>query len=102
MECSNSFRCVTSYSLFVYGIIKNVINYCHSTTAVRYQVDFAIENISIPYNVWVLTQPVFDNDMVILHFLDNSTSIDDANDNKLFTKVSGQWYKQIITQTNFY
>ena len=82
------------------GDLYDVV-YRRSSPAV-YQADFAIEHINIPYNVWVLTEPVFDNDMVILHFLDNSTSIDDANDNKLFTKVSGQWYKQIITQTNLY
>ena len=74
---------------YLYGIVKNVIDYCHSTTAVGYQVDFAMEHISIPFNAWVLTEPVSDSDMVVLCFLDDSTSIDDANVNKLFTKVSG-------------
>ena len=86
---------------YLYGIVKNVIDYCHSTKAVGYQVDFAMEHISIPFNAWVLTEPVFDSDMVILCFLDDSTSIYDVNVNKLFTKVSGQWYKKVNTQTKF-
>ena len=87
---------------YLYGIVYNVIDYCHSTTAIGYQVDFAMEHIRIPYNVWVLTQPVYENDMIILRFLDVHVYINDANVNKIFQKVSGRWYKKSISQTNFY
>ena len=87
---------------YLYGIVYNVIDYCHSTTASGYQVDFAMEHIRIPYNVWVLTQPVYENDMIILRFPDVHVSIDDANVDKLFQKVLGRWYKRRSAQTNFY
>jgi hypothetical protein len=91
---------IAIYVPYLYGIVKHGIDYCHSTTAVGYQVIFAFEHIIFAFNAWVLSEPVFDSDMVILCFQDDSTSIEDANVNKLFTKVAGRWYKKSKTQTN--
>ena len=93
---------IAIYVPYLYGIVKDVIDYCHSTTAVGYQVDFAFEHICFAFNAWVLSEPVFDSDMVILCFQDDSTSIEDANVNKLFTKVAGRWYKKSKTQANYF
>ena len=85
---------ITLHCPYLYGIVGLVIDYCHSTTAIGYQVDFAVHYITIPYNVWALTQPIFENDMILLGFPNESLSVDDALIGELFFMQYGIWYKK--------
>ena len=59
---------ITSNVYYLYGIVGNVLDICHSTTARGFKVDFSVNHIFVGFDLITINEPILENDMHIVHF----------------------------------
>ena len=80
---------------YLYGVVGPKIDYYQSTTASVYHVYFTLDGLTLCNELSpLLDHPLFDNDMIIVHFPDQNASLDDPNLDRLFRKENDRWYSR--------
>ena len=87
---------------YLYGVVGPKIDYYQSTTASVYHVYFTLDGLSLCNELLpLLDHPLFDNDMIIVHFPDQNTSLDDPNLDRFVKRtISGILTMVIIDRIN--
>ena len=84
-------------STHIYGVVHKYHSYCSLTTARAYLVIFCLGNVNIPPStIPLLHTPIYENEMVIVRYPDESASLDDPNLDLLFHKVNGNWISRSL------
>ena len=87
-DCCNS----CNRSTHIYGVVGQYHSFCRLTTARSYIVVFCLDNVNIPPNtIPLLHQPIYENEMTVVRYPDQTASLDDPNLDLLFHKVDGNW-----------
>ena len=64
----------------LYGIVGEQCDYCNISTATAYDVTYFLEGVDIPNGMLsILYQPLYDNEMIIVRFPEQSSCLDDPN-----------------------